>query len=215
MTTNINLLSSADVFLENDIVRLERSVFPADIQLGAAEWSAERQGHHDAFLLVLNFALKQVMDCLDNYEIWLLTGDSSWQADTRIVRYRKRFNSLKMQGIDFEAISDRGESMIEKGGKLKFFGAVRLDASVFSTVSLTMIPGACTYIVVKPKSDPWEFPLSAGWAGKWNDDAQMIAAIAAIGGIAFQRFGFFDDPEVGLIAIGRPDLLERIVRHVP
>ncbi|RDK03359.1 hypothetical protein [Paraburkholderia lacunae] len=211
MTTDIKLLSSADVFLENDIVRLERSAFPADIQLGAAEWSAERQGHHDAFLLVLNFALRQVMDRLGNYDIWLLTGDSVWQADTRIVRYRKRFNSLKMRGIDFEAISDRFESMIEEGGKLKFFGAVRLDVSVFSTVPLTMTPGACTYIVAKPKGNPWEFPLSAGWSGKWNNDSQLIAAIAAIGGIAFQRFGFFDDPQVGLIGIGSPATLERIV----
>lgn len=212
MTTDLKLLSSTDVFRENDIVRLERSAFPADIRLSAAEWSVERRGHPDAFLLVLNFVLGQVMDRLGDYDLWLLTGDSAWQTDTRIVRYRKRFNSLKMRGIDFEAMSDRSESMIEQDGKLKFFGVVRFDVSVFSTVPLTMTPGACTYIVAKPKSNPWEFPLSAGWAGKWNDDGQMIAAIAAIGGIAFQRFGFFDDPQVGLIAIGSPDVLERIVR---
>lgn len=50
---------------------------------------------------------------------------AAWQEDSRIVRYRKLFGSLKYQGVDFGEDAEIFESVIEQGGKMKFFGAVK------------------------------------------------------------------------------------------
>ena len=62
--------------------------------------------------------------------------------------------------------------------------------------------------VEKSFEKPFELPL--GWTGQWNADAARIEMITQCGGIAFQRVGFFNDSEVGLLAVGNPDALARI-----
>lgn len=211
MTTEISLAIAVDAFTDNDIVLLERSAFPDGLQLAALEWSARGNASLDAFQRVLDFVLTLLANCMNDYDIWLLTGDSVWQPDTRVVRYRKRFNALKMRGIDFESVPERFESAIEQDGKIKFYGAVRLDRSLASAVSLVTAPGSSAFVVAKPKSSSIEFLLASGWSGKLNADSRMVADVVAIGGIVLQRFGFFDDARAGIIAIGGPDVLQRVV----
>ncbi|WCM22950.1 hypothetical protein NDK50_33785 [Paraburkholderia bryophila] len=211
MTNEIKFLTSTDMFSDNDILCLKRTAFSADVNLWGAEWSTEQYGQENAFLRVLSCALTKVINQLPDYDVWSLAGDSVWQLDSRVLRYRKQFNSLKMRGIDFEAIPERFELMAEKNGKIKFFGVVRINPSVFSTACLTMTPRAATYLVAKPAEQPWKLGFSQGWSRDWNDDASLTTAIDAIGGVVFQRFGFFDDQHVGLIAIGNPAALRRIV----
>ncbi|MBB5410170.1 hypothetical protein HDG34_004123 [Paraburkholderia sp. HC6.4b] len=210
MTIETTVLSSADAFSDDKVVRLQRTAFPDNLSLSATEWTVQRHHASSSFLEVLNFVFAQILERLKGYEIWLLTGDTAWQPDTRIVRYRKRFNALKVQGIDFEAIPERYESMVEHDGKLKFFGAVRLEASVIHLVPLTTTPRSCTYIVALPNPSDFRFPLSLGWSGQLNEDSRLVASIVDHGGIVFQRVGFFDDPQVGLVAVGSPPILARI-----
>ncbi|WGS49999.1 hypothetical protein LFL96_00340 [Paraburkholderia sp. D15] len=211
VVTDINILSTLDAFADNEFVFLRREMFPDDLCLSATEWTTDRTGSSAAFVEVLDFVLKRVLERLNNYDCWLMVGDSVWLSDTRIVRYRKLFNSLKARGIDFDAATERIESVVEKDGKLKFFGAVRLDASMYPLVSLTTTPGSCTYIVARPASSDWQFPISLGWTGDRNRDSDLISTVAGNGGIVLQRVGYFDDPQVGLIALAIPAVLERIV----
>jgi hypothetical protein len=211
MTTEMKVLSTLDAFADNDFVSLRRSVFPDNLCLGAAEWTMDRAGSSEPFAEVLDFVLKRVREQLNNYDCWLIIGDSVWLDDTRIVRYKKLFSSLKAQGMNFEAAPERVESFVEKDGKLKFFGAVRLNASVTPVVPLTMTPRSCTYIVARPTSSELQFPLSLGWTGDRNQDSCLIAMVADNSGVVFQRVGYFDDPEVGLVALASPSVLERIV----
>ncbi|NHL70725.1 hypothetical protein [Burkholderia ambifaria] len=211
MTIELTVQSRQDAFSGDPLVMLRRDAFSSEIRLATAEWTVARNSGPEPFQQVLNSVFSQITARLPNHEIWLLIGDTAWQPDTRIVRYRKKFNALKAQGIDFEAITDRFEYAIEDDGKLKFFGAVHLDESVLMTVPLTMPPRACTYVVAQPKGIEKPFALSSGWTGQWNADAALIELIAQCGGIAFQRVGFFDDSEVGLLAVGNPDALAQIL----
>lgn len=211
MTIEINVLSTLDAFAGNDFVLLRRSAFPDNLCLGAAEWTMDKTRSSEPFAEVLDFVLKRVRQRLNNYDCWLIIGDSVWLDDTRIVRYKKLFNSLKAQGMDFDAAPERVESFVEKDGKLKFFGAVRLNASVTPVVPLTTTPGSCTYIVARPANSEWQFPLSLGWTGDRNQDGRLITMVAGNGGIVFQRVGYFDDPQVGLVALASPSVLGRMV----
>ncbi|MGX5878875.1 hypothetical protein MJS38_34380, partial [Burkholderia gladioli] len=206
-TIKLDVQSRKDAFSGGPLVMLRRDVFSSAIHLATAEWTVARNSGVEPFRQVLNSVFSQITARLPTHEIWLLIGDTAWQPDTRIVRYR----TLKAQGIAFDAIADRLEYAIEGEGKLKSFGAVRLDESVLTIVPLTMPPRACTYVVAQPKGVEKPFARPFGWTGQWNDDADLIEMIAQCGGIAFQRIGFFDDPEVGLLAVGNPDALARIL----
>jgi hypothetical protein len=211
MTTEIKVQSSSDAFSHNELIALDREVFGDEAVIAAVEWTTDRIASAQPFLSVLSFIFEHAEQRLEDYGFWLLTGSTAWQPDTRLARYRKRFRSLKMQGIDFESVADRFEDAVEKDGKIKFFGAVRLNESVLPLVELTMTPRPCAYIVAVPNGSDHNFPLSSGWLGLWNKDSHLIKSIAAADGIVMQRTGFFDDPEIGLLALGSPTVLAKIV----
>jgi hypothetical protein len=209
MTTEINVGVAEDAFKENDLIKLERSAYEMTIELSAADWIAKRTPCDAALVEVLRFVYRSIYERMSGYHLWLLLGNTRWQDDSRITRYRKLFNSLKAQGLDFEAVENRREFMVEQGGKLKFFGAVRLEEKALVLVPKAMQPGSCTYLLALPDIVP-ELSESSGWSGRLNKDIELIQPNVRKNGIVFQRVGYFDDPEVGLVALGKPNVMARL-----
>lgn len=210
MTTEINVSVAEDAFTKNDLIRLTRSTYDETIELSAADWVAKRLAKDAALFEVLRFVFRSTCERMNGYSFWLLLGDTRWQRDTRIIRYRKIFNSLKAQGIDFETLQDRREFMVEQCGKLKFFGAVHLDEDALALVPETMQPGSCTYLLALPDVAP-NLPESTGWSGRLDDDFELIQSNVKNNGVIFQRVGYFDDPEVGLVALGKPNIVASLI----
>ncbi|AZU59177.1 hypothetical protein DOT66_24940 [Ralstonia pseudosolanacearum] len=210
MTIDVKIQFSQDTLSENRIFLLDRKAFPEGLTLAAAEWEAERRASTDSLGAVLELVRERISEVLSSYDLWLLLGDTAWQDDSRIVRYRKLFGSLKYQGVDFGEGAETLESVVEKGGKIKFFGAVKITDANVGAAPKTMQVGSCTYLVAKDRSGDWQFPLSTGWSGKWNQDSALICDVVDNGGILLRRFGFFDDQEVGLQALGSPEILKKI-----
>ncbi|SAK98735.1 hypothetical protein AWB82_07236 [Caballeronia glebae] len=210
MTTEITIGVADDAFSKNDLIRLERATFEETIALSAADWIAKREPQDAALIDVLHFVYRSLQQRMEGYHLWLLLGDTRWQDDTRIIRYRKIFNSLKVQGLDFERFPDRQEFMVEQCGKLKFFGAVLLGEDALVSVPETMQPGSCTYLLALPNIAP-DLSESSGWSGRLNTDFELIQSNVKNDGIIFQRVGYFDDPEVGLVALGKPDVVARLI----
>jgi hypothetical protein len=210
MTTEVCVGVAEDAFEKNDLIKLERSTYERTTALSVADWMAKGFPHDAALLDVLCFVYRSICERMDNYHVWLLLGDTRWQDDTRIIRFRKMFSSLKAQGLEFKAFQDRRELMIEKFGKLKFFGAVRLEEEELALVPKIMQPGSCTYLLALPDILP-DLPEFSGWSGRMNEDSELIQSNVKNDGIIFQRVGYFDDPEVGLVALGKPNVLARLV----
>jgi hypothetical protein len=212
MTTEIKVRVTEDAFEKNDLIRVDRSAYGDAIALSAADWIACRTPQDEALSDILRSIYNAVCERMSGYSVWLLLGDSRWQNDTRIVRYRKKFNSLKAQGIDFETIQDRQEFMVERDDKLKFFGVVRLNQHALSLVPATMLPGSCTYILALPDGIP-ALPYASGWSGKFCEDSDLVKMNVERGGIIFQRVGYFDDLEVGFVALGKLHAIETLTRQ--
>ena len=210
MTIDVKVQFSQDALSDNRIFLLDRNAFPEGLMLAAAEWEAERLASRDSLGAVLELVKGRVSEVLGSYELWLLLGQSAWQDDSRIVRYRKLFGAMKLQGMDFGEGAETIEFVTEQGGKIKFFGAVRLTEENVSAAPKAMQAGSCTYLVAKNRNSDWRFPLSIGWSGKWNQDAELICDVVGNGGILLRRFGFFDDREIGLQALGPPDILKKV-----
>jgi hypothetical protein len=178
-----------------------------------AEWTLSGRSPINCLERVLVYVYEWFSQNLSGYRFWLLLGHSAWQPDTKMVRYRKLFNSLAANGINFEGIEQRKEAIVERDRKIKFFGAVQLDASVLSLVPETMPIRSSTYIVLIPEGKETSFPLADGWTGQRNADGSLIEIIAERKGIVFQRTGFFDDPEAGLVAVGSRDVLGNVLKQ--
>ncbi|MBN3804326.1 hypothetical protein GXB81_14885 [Paraburkholderia sp. Ac-20336] len=210
MTTEIDVGVAEDAFEKNNLIKLECSTYETTIALSVVDWIAKRFPRDAALLDVLHFVYRSIFERMDGYHVWLLLGDTRWQDDTRIIRFRKMFSSLKAQGLEFKAFQDRREFMIEQFGRLKFFGAVRLDEDELALVPKVMQPGSCTYLLALPGILP-DLPEFSGWSGRLNEDSELIQLNVKNDGIIFQRVGYFDDPEVGLVALGKPNVLARLV----
>jgi hypothetical protein len=210
MTTEIKVLSTQDAFCENDLLLLDRNAYPEDVCLGVMCWETSRTSSSDPIAEVLSFVISQTSEQLVGHEFWLLIGNSTWQPDTRIVRYRKIFNSLSFRGVDLSVLAERSESSIEHDGKIKFFGAGRFDASLAGTVASAIKEEDCSYLVVLPRQTGLLFPLSTGWSGDLFRDQPLIESVIGRGGVILRRTGYFDDPEIGLLALGNPTVLAKI-----
>jgi len=210
MTIEAQVLCSKDVFSENDVLTLDRQRFSANLQLGAMEWAVERDVRVDVFPMLFGAVLDDIGRHFGVHEVWLITGHSAWQRDTKVVRHRKLFNSLKMLGIDLEETCDRFEFLVEREGKLKYFGAARLASETVVAAGRTMTPRSCNYILVQPKGIGLGYLPAAGWTGQWNEDNGLVSDVTNRNGLLFQRVGFFDDPEVGVVAVGNPLTLKQI-----
>ncbi|MGC5809622.1 hypothetical protein LDP04_24375 [Ralstonia pseudosolanacearum] len=210
MTISIKTLFFDDVFSENEIISLRRDLFPESFSASVAEWVAGRFSAPSPLDFIFKSFRKKFIEYFDAYEFWLLMGDSVWQSDTKLARHKGLFGKLKLGGADFGSNLERYESVIERDGKIKFFGAIRLEEDVDDLLKF-MQPGSCTYIVARDRNSSWPFPISAGWSGEWRQDIDAISSIVGNGGILLRRTGFFDDPEIGLQALGPPEILGKIM----
>lgn len=200
----------ADVFSENEIISLDRDSFSECFSASVAEWVVGRVGVPNPLDEIFKLLRAKFRENFDAYDFWLLMGDSVWQSDTKLARHKGLFGKLKLGGEDFGSNAECCEAVIEQDGKIKLFGAIKMEEEV-DDISKFMRPGSCTYIAARDRNSDWKFPIYAGWSGEWRQDIDVISKIVGNGGVILRRTGFFDDPEIGLQALGSQEILRRIV----
>ncbi|MFT4063935.1 hypothetical protein [Paraburkholderia sp.] len=105
---------------------------------------------------------------------------------------------------------DRSEFAIEKDSKLKFFGFGKFDATQVGIIALTIREEDCSYLIALPKNTELSSGIVMGWSGDLNKDRSLIEFVISKRGVIFRRSGYFDDPEIGLLALGSPTVLQRL-----
>jgi hypothetical protein len=211
MTIDIRVVSVPDIFVDNEVINLGRVRQQEGSVLAGASWSVVGVPAHDALLSTLRFVYGLIGEKLHNYIVWLFIGNSAWQPDTRIVRYRKLWGALAARGMEISNTFDKQEVMCESDGKLKFFGVAQLSELSIRSAAKVIFEERCTYLVALPSSTgPGDF-LGIGWSGDLVEDSKFINGLAEYDGLLIKRFGEFDDEERGLVAIGRPELVKLLI----
>lgn len=210
MAIGIKTLFYASLFSENEIISLDRYLFSECFSASVAEWVVGRVSVPNPLDEIFKSLRAKFLEDFDDYDFWFLVGDSIWQSDTRLARHKGLFGKLKLGEANFSSNAERYEAVIERDGKIKFFGAIKMEDEV-DDLPKFMRPGSCTYIAARDRSSDWRFPISAGWSGEWRQDIDAIAYVVGNGGVLLRRTGFFDDPEVGFQALGPPEVLRKIV----
>lgn len=211
MTTDIRVVSAPDVFVDNEVINLGRVRQQGGPALAGASWSIMGVSAHEALLSILRFVYGLIGEKLLNYRVWLLIGNSAWQPDTRIVRYRKLWDALTARGIGVSNTFDKQEVMRESEGKLKFFGVTQLSELSIRSVAKVISEERCTYLVALPSSSRPEDFLGIGWSGDLAEDSKFIDGLAERDGLLIKRFGEFDDEGRGVVAVGPPELVKLLI----
>jgi hypothetical protein len=209
MTIEIQILSTPDISVDNEVINLHRTHTSAGGVLSAASFLVAGSSR-DSLVFVLDFICEIITKKIPEYEVWLFLGNSAWQPDTRIVRYRKLWEALKSRGLEILGGSRSQEIVVEADGKLKFFGALRLSEQSVGTVVNALLDERCSYIAALPKEFDIQSALEVGWSGGVTGDSDFLYHVCESEGLLFKRVGEFDDCDKGFVSIGLPGLIEQL-----
>lgn len=210
MTINIRVEAAENLFTKNEVINFAQAAAPSTNAVAGASWVVDGSSY-EAFLLVFNHVLTLVKSRLPDHELWLLVGSQVWQPDTRVVRYYKLWDGLRRRGLK---IPDNKQSieevMIESQGKLKFFGAAKLFEFAVEEAARILFEEHCAYVVAWPSGLPVHTLLEHGWSSDARPDLEFISRSADSDALLLKKIGEFDDPERGLLAMGRQPVVNAL-----
>ncbi len=212
MTIDIQTISSTDVSKGNEVYNINESLLPTNVKIAAIRWQLSSRNHVETRILVLRAVFSLILEKMPNLMLWCVVGDSAWQPDTKIMRYKKLFKRLKARGAEFNHSSLLIEDKVELNGKLKFFGAAQLSwLSIESAVNV-MAEETCSYIIVIPEKLGIKELISKGWNDCEVIDLDLLGKVVENNGLLLKAIGHFDDPEAGFLGLGSPDLMKELAQ---
>lgn len=179
--------------------------------MAAISWFLSGESISTLQLKILNIIINLITEKLTKYNVWLFIGNSTWQPDTRVVRYRKLWNALKARGVEIPHFGETFEQMQESAQGLKFFGAKLISELSTTSVIQAIHEERCAYILALPKDISIDQALDKGWQVNNIFDRELLKFIAKSNGIILKAVGEFDDYEAGFVGIAKPELIVKLI----
>lgn len=210
---DVQLQCVDDVFVDNDLARLQPGQAVAGLSVGGAGWYATGERPADAHRFALDHAVSTILSRCTNYELWLFASHSAWQPDNRVTRFRRLWGSLKARGISVPDGRDIGESVVQSPQGIRFFGAMQInDRSVVPLVELLEVEPASYLVAVDGRGEALaRQTIGKGWDAPdpWPP-LDLIADIVAADGVLLFPVGAFDDREAGCIGLASRRLIQEL-----
>lgn len=214
MTTEFQVLRAPDVFVENDVLRIDAAGRPGDLHVAGAAWLLLGEPPREAHRRSLNHAGSLVTTKLAGYALWLLAGHTAWQPDSRVPRYRRLWGSLGRGGLAKPTGRDLGEGLIEGTEGIRFFGGVQLHpGSLDAVIAILEDEPASHLVALKPSDEDVATTLvQTGWAKSGDrPNAEVLTSVCGADGVVLWPVGAFDDREAGCVALARSEVLDLFV----
>ena len=146
MTTDFQIEYAYDAFKPNNVYNLAE--ISGVVSIAAVSWLQARRGQYDSLASGLQTVINASGKRLPQYSMWLLKGDSAWQIDSRVIRYKKLWKGLDQRGLPLESKSDLLEEIVEIPGKVRFFGAAKVDGQNFHSASKILYEEQLAYVAL-------------------------------------------------------------------
>jgi hypothetical protein len=192
---------------------LEERVGAVDI--AAAAWLSVAEPPKEAHRRSMSHAASLAVGKLTGYALWLLSGHTAWQPDSRITRHRKLWASLKARGLVVPFGRDFGENVVEEDEGIRFFGALQLGlGSLDSVVAILEAEPVSHLVALKLEDDGIAAALThRGWhRSSFGPSADVLGPVCGAEGIVFWPVGAFDDREAGCVALAKAHVIDQLVR---
>ncbi|WP_134667573.1 hypothetical protein [Pseudomonas viridiflava] len=182
------------------------------LKLSAASFVASAKPH-DSLRAIFDFIHERVVENMQGYAAWLLLGNSAWQPGTRIVKYLGLWGGFKSRGIEVPQGSHSIVHTMERDGKLKFFGGIRLSDLSDGAILQAFLAERCSYVAIVPIDLDMEEALLIGWSGKISEDLMLFEYVAEGNGLLMAKIGEFDDLDRGVVAVGKRQVLDDLLSN--
>ena len=206
MTTEIGKTFTRDITQENETYNFCESLL-SGVKVGASSWMLKTFKNKDeARLDVLNAIVGRISQADPKISFWCWLGDSVWQNDTKIIRYKRLWKRIKDRGIALPD-AESFEKFLVNEGKLKFFGAFALtESSMKNAINLISLE-KYVYVIALPSSVDIRETLNM-----YSDNFQLelLRIIANVNGYLCKAVGEFDDIETGFVVFSNPNHIENL-----
>lgn len=211
MTTDLRIILSEDVFVENDGLIFSGSSSYMT-KLAALTYVAEVKGNlRQERLDCLGIVIRRVAEVLPHYRLWLLASQGAWQPDTARMRSLKLWRWLASAGKKTPTRVVGPEIARFDARGLRWFAVAEVSVAEIPAVHDILLTEKPSFLVAAPEPPDLEAYLAAGWAEGhpgvmtfWRD---MALVAAQEHHLLFRSFGNFDDPEIGVNVIGAPETI--------
>lgn len=211
LTTDLKIAITKDVSEDNEVFNITSNQLPENHIIAGVSWILSSRCLNEARTSVLKLIYSDIFQKLDGYALWYFVGNSAWQPDTKIVRYRKLWGGLKARGVDILHACNSHEQILERKGRLKFFGAKRISELSIESVIKSIAEEHCSYLVALPENSDVKLALHNGWCLDNVFDKKLMQYVLDNNGVLLKIVGEFDDVESGFVGLGDMELLEQII----
>lgn len=142
-----------------------------------------------------------------NLTVWLLVGQSAWQQDTRITRYKRLWSGLNGYDPDRHCEASVFEFCLERPSAIRFYGMLKVDEFQSNYASEFLVGENCVYCVAIPDGVDLSALVANGWSGDLVSDRNFIKLLVGRGAVVVKFFGGFDDVDAGCIIFFNPGLV--------
>lgn len=215
MNADLLIARSSDLKRENEVLNLSPAAYPADVLVAGVSWTRmvfSDTSKPEVLSAILDFSIRKIEDNLPDHRVWLLIGNSVWQPDTRIVRYYGPWKALHADSIESEHRRNARHAVLTANGKIKFFLALDISGPSVEALATTLLEESCCYLIALPQSDGPEGFIEMGWSGHLWEDTAIISRSVMADAVLIFKVGDFDDVELGLTAVGKPELINMLAR---
>lgn len=210
MTIELEHTTTMDISKKNNTYNIRLGKPFEDIKIAASNWLLKSTDYFEARCEALKIISNIISLKTSDLQLWLLVGDSGWQNDTRIIRYKKLLKRLKSRIAEIEFPVGTPEKLLEHEGKIKFFAAVSFNQFSIDSIVKVLEEEKCSYIVAIPDNVEVNSLLVNGWHINNGIDLNILKSVVEKNGLLFKLIGEFDDQQTGFVGFGTPWLIQKI-----
>ncbi|MBI6954012.1 hypothetical protein [Pseudomonas sp. CCOS 191] len=209
MTTDVVQSTVLNIFKDNDVYHYSGLGLSLEVPVAAASYVVQ-----DERVVGLSCAFDYVCSMLSErfpeHDFWLCLATSCVQPDTRVVRYRGLWGSVKHRALQVADGQDVKESMMVTEEGVTFIGALRFPTSSLKSVVRLMEAESNSYVFFLPKGVGFDDCQISTFHGSVEADLGSFSPIFVKGGAVLVRVGFFDDVARGVLLLASPDFVKTL-----
>lgn len=211
MTTKKEFDIATNVFLENEIFNLKADQTRSNIVLSGALSLHHLTPLTLAHATAMKKLYKRIIETCPAHEAWLLASNGGMVKSNKIIEYYGLWKGLQKNGVSIPSGIRSEEFQLREDDNVQFFGSVQIFNPDFSKIAHILQLRPKFHLLISDNRETIKNLLERGW--KYNshrNPLELLPTSENSTNILILLVGEFDDPEGGAIALGNPELINKI-----
>jgi hypothetical protein len=212
MTTETRIITTDDVFTENEVYLLSKHQHPNVSSLGGVGW-LRREPPRNAHLTAMHLAALALGRARPDYRLLLLGSHTAAQPSTAATRHRRFWNSLKFRGFKIPSQILIDDFAGQDSDPVRWRGAALIRDDELDCAVTIIEEEPASSLIAGPDSLIRRIDeiIKNGWAWlRRGPPAEVLEWAWALEGVVFFPVGGFDDPESGVVSFSSAQLTHQL-----